>query len=76
MYVTVRNENVVSMQDRTSQRQTGMSGLAATLFWACRWQVRVSLLVGWDTARAEGSYIMYAQEECLCAALGLPMISF
>lgn len=80
LYVRVRNGNAVSMQGRASQRQTGRSGLAATLFLTCRWPVRVSLRVGWDRARAEGSYIMYVmykRKACLCLALGLPgMISF
>lgn len=48
LYVRVRNGNAVSMQGRASQRQTGRSGLAATLFLTCRWPVRVSLSVGWD----------------------------
>lgn len=78
LYVRVRNENVVSMQGRASQRQTGRSGLAAeSVLGPVRWPVRVSLFceLAWDRARAEG-WIIYQVQEGLCLALGLPMISF
>lgn len=79
LYVRVRNGNAVSMQGRTSQRQTGRSGLAATLIWACRWPGRVSLCVGLGTERGPRAHTyiscMY-KRKCLCLALGLPMISF
>lgn len=78
LYVRVRNENVVSMQGRASQRQTGRSGLAAeSVLGPVWWPVRVSLscVLAWDRARAEG-WIIYQVQEGLCLALGLPMISF
>lgn len=74
LYVRVRNGNAVSMQGRASQRQTGRSGLAATLFWACRWPVCVSLCVGWDRARAEARAHISCMngKAVLCLALGSP----
>lgn len=76
LYVRVRNENAVSMQGRASQRQTGRSGLAATLVWTCRWPARVSMRLGWDRARAEGSYIMYRRTASASRLVSQRQISF
>lgn len=73
LYVRVRNKNAVSMQGRTSQRQTERSGLAATLVLGL--SVASSRFVVCCLGQGEGrGFIYHGQEDGLCLALGLSTV--
>jgi hypothetical protein len=63
LYVRVRNKNVVSMQGRASQRQTGRSGLAVE----SRRLAGSRFVVCW-LGQGEGRGLIYELQDGLCHA--------
>lgn len=60
LYVRVRNENVVSMQGRASQRQTGRSGLAAeSVLGPVGGQFAFRCVLAWTERGPRAQYMKY-----------------